>query len=59
MANLNPLMSSHRGSWNITDLLYDSLAYRYRGTLYPWAATNWEWVSEEPPIDGDYEPKWE
>ena len=48
MANLNPLMSSHRGSWNITDLLYDSLAYRYRGTLYPWAATNWEWVGEEP-----------
>ncbi|MDS0280945.1 ABC transporter substrate-binding protein [Haloarcula onubensis] len=48
MTNLNPLMSSHRGPADITDLLYDSLAYRYRGTLYPWAATNWEWTGEDP-----------
>ena len=44
MANLNPLMSSYRGPSDITDLIYDTLAYRYRGTLYPWAATNWEWT---------------
>ena len=44
MANLNPLMSSYRGPSDITDLIYDPLAYRYRGTLYPWAATNWEWT---------------
>ncbi len=48
MANLNPLMSSYRGPSDITDLLYDSLAYRYQGTLYPWAATNWEWTGEDP-----------
>src|SRR6056297_2084292 len=48
MANLNPLMSSYRGPSDITDLLYDALAYRYRGTLYPWAATNWEWTGEDP-----------
>lgn len=48
MANLNPLMSSYRGPSDITDLLYDTLAYRYQGTLYPWAATNWEWTGEDP-----------
>lgn len=48
MSNLNPLMSSYRGPSDITDLLYDSLAHRYRGTLYPWAATNWEWTGEDP-----------
>ena len=48
MANLNPLMSSHRGPADVTDLLYDALAYRYQGTLYPWAATNWEWTGEDP-----------
>jgi len=48
MANLNPLMSSYRGPSDVTDLLYDALAYRYRGTLYPWAATNWEWTGEGP-----------
>jgi len=48
MANLNPLMSSYRGPSDITDLLYDALAYRYRDTLYPWAATNWEWTGEDP-----------
>ncbi|WP_276251650.1 ABC transporter substrate-binding protein [Haloarcula rara] len=47
-ANLNPLMASHRGPSDITDLLYDTLAYRYRDTLYPWAATNWEWTDKEP-----------
>lgn len=48
MANLNPLMSSYRGPTDVTDLLYDALAYRYQGTLYPWAATNWEWTGEDP-----------
>jgi len=48
MANLNPLMAAYRGPSDITDLVYDSLAYRYRGTLYPWTATNWEWTGEDP-----------
>jgi len=48
MRNLNPLMSTYRGPGDVTDLLYDSLAHRYRGTLYPWAAANWEWTGEDP-----------
>lgn len=48
MGNLNPLMSSYRGPSDITDLLYDTLAHRYQGTLYPWTATDWEWTGEDP-----------
>lgn len=48
MANLNPLMAAYRGPSDVTELLYDSLAYRFQGTLYPWAAANWEWVGEDP-----------
>ena len=48
MANLNPLMAAYRGPSDVTELLYDSLGYRFQGTLYPWAATNWEWTGEDP-----------
>ena len=49
MANLNPLMPSYRGTTDVTDLLYDSLARRYQGTLYPWAAAEWTWTGTDPP----------
>ena len=49
MANLNPLMASYRGPSDATDLLYDPLARRHRGTLYPWAAGEWAWTESDPP----------
>ena len=48
MANLNPLMVAYRGQADVTALLYDPLARRYRGTLYPWVATEWTWTAEDP-----------
>jgi peptide/nickel transport system substrate-binding protein len=48
MSNLNPLMASYRGPSDITDLLYDPMARRYQGTLYPWAAAEWTWTGTDP-----------
>lgn len=45
--NCNPLMASFRRRGQITDLVYDSLARRYRGELIPWAGADWEWDDTE------------
>ncbi|WP_241692904.1 ABC transporter substrate-binding protein [Haloarcula limicola] len=48
--NLNPLVASFRRSGSVTELIYDSLARRYRGDLHPWAAAEFEWTAENPPV---------
>jgi len=48
MTNLNPLMATFRGYPDLTELVYDPLARRYRGGITPWAAEDWEWRGSDP-----------
>jgi len=49
MANLNPLMATFRGCPDLTELVFDSLARPYQGTLVPWVAREWERTESDPP----------
>lgn len=46
--NFNPIAVEFRNRGTFTGLLYDPLARRYDGAVYPWLARDWSWK-----VDGD------